>query len=84
MQIIAFPINQVVGMCITNGKRSFAANQATKYAPNLIKKTMKSCTLLFEYGKEYLPRPGQKLLLELLLMYSKVTYSQSASHRPQD
>jgi hypothetical protein len=51
MQIIAFPINQVVGMSIPNGKRSFAANQATKYAPNLIKK-MKSCTLFFENGKE--------------------------------
>jgi hypothetical protein len=37
MQIIAFSINQVGGMFITNGKRSFAANQATKYGPNFDK-----------------------------------------------
>jgi hypothetical protein len=55
----------------TKWKRSFAANKATKYAPNLIKK-VKSCTLLFEYGKEYLSRQAKKLLLELLLMYSKI------------
>jgi hypothetical protein len=67
MQIIAFPINQVVVMNIPNGKRSFAATRLQNMCLISIKK-MKSNALFFEYGKEYLPRPAQKLLLALLLM----------------
>ncbi len=61
-------------MCIPNGKRSFAANQATKYGPNFDKQDEIEC-LVFLYRKEYLAKTTDKFLLELLLMYSKVLFS---------
>jgi hypothetical protein len=43
-------VKKLPDLTVPNGKCSFAANQATKDAPNLIKK-MKSSTLFFDMGK---------------------------------
>jgi hypothetical protein len=56
MQIIAIPINHAGGrVCVPNGKRSFAANQATKYMFQISINKMKLGALFFLYRKEYLP-----------------------------